>query len=123
MRAINFVLAIMFLVFAFLQVNDPDPVLWILIYGSMSVVCIMAIFEYYQKKLLVFQAILFLVYGFILLPGVGEWLRQDHLSILFDEGMKMQYPFVEQSREFLGLVICLLVLTFYFIRSARKKSA
>ena len=30
MRIVNFLLAILFLVFAFVQVNDPDPVLWIL---------------------------------------------------------------------------------------------
>jgi hypothetical protein len=123
MRIVNFILAIMFLVFAFLQVNDPDPVLWILIYGSMSVVCIMAIFEYYHRILILVLAVLFLIYCYILLPGVKEWLQQEDKSVLFDEGMKMQHLFVEEAREFLGLVISLLVLLFYFLQSARKKSA
>ena len=34
MRIVNFILAIMFLLFAFVQINDPDPVIWILIYGA-----------------------------------------------------------------------------------------
>jgi hypothetical protein len=45
MRIVNFLLAIMFMVFAFVQINDPDPVIWILIYGIMAVFSIMAIFD------------------------------------------------------------------------------
>lgn len=46
----NFLLAVMFLVFAFVQVNDPDPIIWILIYGVMAVMAIMAIFEFYPER-------------------------------------------------------------------------
>lgn len=121
MRITNFVLAIMFLVFAFLQVNDPDPVLWILIYGAMALVCIMAMYHVYYKSLLLVLAAGYSVYCVILFPGVQTWLQQENLSILFDEGMKMQYLYVEESREFLGLMICLIVLIFYFIQSLRVK--
>lgn len=113
----------MFMAFASLQVNDPDPALWILIYGAMAVVCVMAIFEYYNKILLAVLAVAYTIYCFILWPGVAEWFRQDDLGILFDEVMKMEYPYIEESREFLGLVICLLVLIFYGIRSLRKVGA
>jgi hypothetical protein len=123
MRIINFLLALMFLVFAFLQVNDPDPVLWILIYGAMSLVCIMAIFEFYNRKLLAGLGILFIVYSFFLWPGVAEWLKQENKGVLFDDVMKMEYVYIEESREFLGLLICLAVLVFYFIRSTRVKTA
>ncbi|HYI78522.1 MAG TPA: transmembrane 220 family protein, partial [Chryseolinea sp.] len=37
MRIVNFILAVLFLLFAFVQINDPDPVIWILIYGAMAV--------------------------------------------------------------------------------------
>lgn len=109
--------------FASLQLNDPDPVLWILIYGVMSVVCVMAIFEFYSKKLMVVLSIAFLVYCIFLWPGVAEWLKQENKGVLFDDVMKMEYPYIEESREFLGLLICLLVLAFYFVRSLRTKLA
>ena len=121
MRIVNFILAIMFLVFAFLQVNDPDPVLWILIYGAMAIVCIMAMYKVYYKKVMMLLAVGYLVYCVILFPSVVTWLKQDHLGVLFDEGMTMQYLYVEESREFLGLVICLIVLAIYFIQSFRIK--
>ena len=36
MKIVNILLAIMFLAFTYLQFNDPDPVIWILIYGAMA---------------------------------------------------------------------------------------
>ena len=123
MRIVNFLLAVMFLAFASLQLNDPDPVAWILIYGLMAVVCVMAIFEMYSRKLMLGLAIVFIVYCILLWPGVSEWLQQDDKGILFDEIMTMKYPYIEESREFLGLVISLLVLTFYFFRSRRSMNA
>jgi hypothetical protein len=123
MKYLNIFFALMFMAFAFLQVNDPDPALWIIIYGTMAVVSVMAIFESYNRKVLIVLAVFFVGYCIFLLPGVSEWLRQDNLSVLFDEGMKMQYLYVEEAREFLGLVICLLVLILYLFRAFRQKTA
>ncbi len=119
MRILNFTLAVMFLVFAFVQVNDPDPVLWILIYGAMAVISIMAIFEFYPKKVIIGLLVVYVLYSFVYMPGVLEWLRQDNKALLFDDFAKMQYPYVEQAREFLGLLICIIVLLFYTIRSRK----
>lgn len=121
MKYLNIFFALMFMAFAFLQVNDPDPVLWIIIYGAMAVVSVMAIFESYNRKVLIVLAVFFVGYCIFLLPGVSEWLRQNNLSVLFDEGMKMQHLYVEEAREFLGLVICLLVLATYIFRAFRQK--
>lgn len=110
----------MFLAFAALQINDPDPVIWILIYGVMAVVCVMAIFEYYPRKYLIGLAVIYALYSIVYLPGVGEWLAQDDKAQLFDDLAKMEHPFIEESREFIGLLICLAVLAFYLIRSRRR---
>ncbi|MDH4091722.1 MAG: transmembrane 220 family protein [Cyclobacteriaceae bacterium] len=119
MRIVNFLLAAMFLVFAFVQINDPDPVVWILIYGGMAVVCIMAIFEFYVRKFLIGLLAVFLVYSFFYVPGVLEWLRHDNKSALFDEVAKMEHLYIEESREFLGLMICISVLLFYLLRALK----
>ena len=121
MKYLSIFFAVMFIAFAALQVNDPDPVLWILIYGIMSVVSVMAIFEYYNRKLMIGLGILYIVYLVILFPGVSKWLQQDDKSVLFDDVMKMEHLYIEESREFLGLLICLLVLALYLFRSFCKK--
>lgn len=119
MRIVNFVLAAMFLVFAFVQLNDPDPVIWILIYGVMAVFCIMAIFEFYPRKFLIGVLVLYAFYGLFYLPGLAEWLRHDNKADLFDNIAKMEHLYIEESREFLGLVICIVVLSVYLFRSRK----
>src|SRR5688572_28280829 len=89
MRIVNFILAIMFLLFAFVQINDPDPVIWILIYGAMAVLSIMAIFEFYPTKFTIGLLVLYVLYSIVYMPGVLEWLRRDDKSMLFDDVAKM----------------------------------
>jgi hypothetical protein len=122
MRIANFIFAVMFLVFAFVQVNDPDPVIWILIYGSMAVVCILAIFELYLRPVIIGLLIIFSAYGLIFIPGVFEWLTNDNRALLFDDLAKMQYPYIEEAREFLGLSICIAILVAFLVRSNRRRS-
>ena len=117
MKILNLLLAVLFVVFAFLQINDPDPVLWILIYGSMAVMCILAAFQYYYKPVILGLLILLAGYSIVYLDGVREWLRSEDKSMLFDDLAKMQYLYIEESREFLGLVICILVLIIHLIGS------
>ena len=121
MRIVNFILAIMFLLFAFVQINDPDPVIWILIYGAMAVLCIMAIFEFYPTKFTIGLLVLYVLYSIVYIPGVLEWLRQENKTMLFDDVAKMQYPYIEEAREFLGLLICIIVLITLVFRARRRK--
>jgi hypothetical protein len=125
MRILNSILALMFMAFAFVQVNDPDPILWILIYGIMAIVSVMAIFEYFIPALMYALALGYTVYLVILFPGVMDWYNSPDRSLLFDDIAKMQYTYIEEAREFLGLAICLIVLVFYILRArqAAKKSA
>ncbi|HEY9047386.1 MAG TPA: transmembrane 220 family protein [Ohtaekwangia sp.] len=120
MRVVNFLLAIMFLGFSFLQLNDPDPVIWILIYGVMAVTCIMAMFEYYSPKVLLALIVIYSAYSLLYIPGVIDWLKSDNPSELFSDVAKMAHPYIEESREFLGLLICIAVLLMYYFRSRKR---
>jgi Transmembrane family 220, helix len=121
MRIFNFILTLMFVVFAFLQVNDPDPIIWISIYGSMAIVCVMAAFEFYLPKLLMVMGIVFLGYSFVYLPGLREWLQHEDTAMLFDNLAKMEFRYIEEAREYLGLMICLGVLGMHLYRSRARK--
>jgi hypothetical protein len=120
MRILNSILALMFLAFAFVQINDPDPIIWILIYGAMATLCIMAIFEYYPKKFMIGLLGFYLGYSIEYFNSVWTWIKSDNKSALFDDVAKMQNLYIEESREFLGLMICVSVLIFYLIRSSKK---
>jgi hypothetical protein len=115
MKVLNLVLAVMFLLFSFVQINDPDPVLWILIYGLMAVACVLAAFDRFYTKALIVMLLLYAAYSLVFVSGVLEWIRSDDKSMLFDDIAKMQYPYIEESREFLGLFICIAVLIMHLV--------
>ena len=117
MKVLNFILAAMFLGFAAVQVNDNDAILWILIYGLMAAVCVMAMFKFYIKWLIGLMAFGFIVYGAFLLPGAWQWATSDHPILLFDNIAKMENTHIEIAREFLGIVINVAVLAWYGYQS------
>ena len=123
MKVVNLLLALMFVVFAFVQINDPDPVHWILIYGAMAVTCVLAAFRYYNRIALLVLLLIYTGYSFVFLDGVREWFRQDDKSAIFDDVAKMQHPYIEESREFLGLMICVVVLLVHLLLSWKPKSS
>ena len=110
MKIFNIVFAVIFLSFTYVQFNDPDPLLWIAIYGSMVVMCTLAIFKRYPRPVYIVLIVLFAGYSILYIPSVLIWFRQEHLSDLFDEVAKMEHLYIEESREFLGLMICVIVL-------------
>lgn len=120
MKAIGGIFALLFLMFAAVQVNDPDPIYWILVYMLMAGFSVLAYLDrYYPRVMLLAMG----GYGFAawgLLPGVWDWLSSGNPGLLLDDIAKMQYPYIEESREFLGLVICLSALILYYVRSQRK---
>jgi len=115
MKILNLLLTIVFLVLSFFQINGPDPIIWILGYGTM------AAFEVYVKRFMLLQVIVYVLYAITLFPSFNAWARSANPSLSFDNLDKMQNPYVEKSREFLGLVICLVVLGLYGFRSTRRK--
>src|SRR5690606_19751842 len=119
MKVLNFILAALFLLFAFVQVNDPDSLLWILIYGSMAVLAVLAMFKIYPRTVIIILLIVLFGYSLVYVPGVREWLNQEDKSELFDNVAKMNHLYIEEAREFLGLWVCIIVLIFYFIKSRR----
>lgn len=120
MKILHGFLAIMFLVFAALQWNDPDPYLWIPIYGVMVVLCVRAFGGHYYTKIMMALIVVYVCLGIYYFPGIQEWLQQDDKAQLFDNIAKMEHPFIEESREFLGLLINIIVLVVYVVIDKRK---
>jgi Transmembrane family 220, helix len=121
MKVVNLLLAVLFVVFAFLQINDPDPALWILIYGVMAVTCILAAFGYYYPKVLIGILIVYAVYSLTYWSSIFKWLKADNKAMLFDDVAKMENLYIEESREFLGLFICMLILIMHLIMARYRR--
>jgi hypothetical protein len=120
MKIFNGVFAVLFLGFAALQYNDPDPLIWITIYLAMVVVCGLAIWNKHANVLSILLGLLYIGYAVLLSPSVLEWWQSDDRSQLFDELAKMQFLYIEETRECLGLLICLAVLAINYVHFYRK---
>lgn len=112
MKLFNLVFAILFALFAVLQYNDPDPYLWIPIYGYACIVCYLNYKNKYDKFTHIAGIIFCLGFGLKLLfirDGVMDWIyRHDAENLV--QSMKATKPWVENTREFGGLLIILITL-------------
>lgn len=112
MRYLNLTLAILFVLFAVLQYNDPDPYIWIPIYAYAATLCFLA-FRGRQFKIALLAGIVFClafaIYLFLDKDGVLSWVR-NHQAESLVQTMKATKPWIEQSREFGGLLIVILAL-------------
>ena len=103
MKILYWIIAILFLLFALVQYNDPDPAIWILLYGGVAVHFAMAALGRIYRPVLWIWLAGSLVWMVFLSPDFFNWLRMGMPSIV--KSMKAETPWVELAREFLGLVI------------------
>jgi hypothetical protein len=86
-----------FILFAALQYNDPDPYVWIPIYMLMAILCVISIFRP-MHMILFFILFLFYTSGSI-------YLFPEHFQGI-SMPMNERTPAIEEARESLGLLIC-----------------
>lgn len=120
MKARHYIVSVLFLVFAIVQWNDPDPWLWILIYLFVAVVPLFFVKGRLNHKVLGILLIPLIVKTALYLPDLFHWIGEGMPTIT--GSMKAESPYIELIREFFGLVISLVVLGYYFFMS-KKKSA
>ena len=117
MKLINLFLSFLFLVFAIVQYNDPDPWLWIGLYGYIAIVSIFAAMGRYNKAVIGIGIVTCILGILFLFPDFINWLNAGAESIV--ESMKTEKPHIELTREFLGLGVCLLVLVFHWRKATQ----
>ena|ERR1700712_1066700 len=112
MKVFNWIFVLLFVLFAALQYNDPDPYLWMPIYLYAAVLCWLATRGIFPKTA---YLIGFTVYGVYAIykafdeNGLVDWIRRHHAENIAGT-MKAETPWVEETREFFGLVIIIIVL-------------
>lgn len=123
MKIFNLIFSILFVLCAALQYNDPDPWLWIPIYLYSAVLCWLAFRGNYFPGAYLLGIAGYLVYAVILFfekDGVIDWLTK-HNAANIAGSMKAEKPWIEDTREFLGLVIMIVILAIDYFYSKRKK--
>ena len=123
MKIFNIVFCIIFILFAVLQYNDPDPYIWIPIYLYAAVLCWLAFKDRYFPKAYLAGIAVYLAYAIFLFftkNGVLDWATEHHAENLV-QTMKAEKPWVEDTREFGGLLILIVVLLINYLKSRRVR--
>jgi len=121
MKIINVILVFLMFLFAIVQWNDPDGLLWIFIYGYVAIVSGLTFTKVALKWFIISGIIGYTIGILILFPDFISWINAGTPSITGQ--MKAESPFIELVREFSGLIICLLImfyLLFYWRSSLTK---
>ncbi|MCB0635328.1 MAG: transmembrane 220 family protein [Lewinella sp.] len=113
---IRLVIAAVFLLFAAVQFNDPDPWRWVAMYGGTGLLVGASAFWLVPRWLGWIGLAVVVFWMAWLLPEFIHWIRMGMPTIT--GGMKAGAPHIEYTREFLGLLLCGLALGWI----SRKKS-
>jgi hypothetical protein len=112
MRIFAIVMAVIFVIFAALQVNDPDPFLWIPIYLYVALLSIL----YYRGKV---STLVLWVSAAVYLAGAIYMWPAHWAGVALDQGMKTVD--IEHGRESLGLGLCVLTMVLYALVRRRPQ--
>lgn len=124
MKIFNVIWCILFIIFAGLQYNDPDPYVWMPIYLYGAACCALAARGKFYRKAYITGIIIYVcyaVYKFFDQNGVLDWATKHHGENIA-ETMKASQPWIEETREFFGLFILIAVLAINYIYAGRKKA-
>jgi hypothetical protein len=128
MKALNVFFILLFVFSAAVQYNDPDPYLWIPIYLYGAILCYLALKGKYNRYLYQIGFSFYLLYAvflFIDTTGVQSWWL-EHEAENIVQSMKATKPWIEETREFFGLILlcsALLINTFWISRKRKASSA
>ncbi|MEJ7739814.1 MAG: transmembrane 220 family protein [Chitinophagaceae bacterium] len=123
-KLFNVLFCLVFILFAAFQYNDPDPYLWMPIYLYAAVLCALAVKYTFNPVAYLTGLLFYLVYAgylFFTQDGVLDWINQ-HQSENIAQTMKATRPWIEDTREFFGLIIIITVLliNFFYLRNRLK---
>lgn len=116
MKPLAAVFTLLFALFAWFQLNDPDATAWVILYTALAMLSAFSDQPSIKRPILI--AILFCGAGMLnYLPGLIDFLGNDD-GISFSQGMSNEHLYIEQAREFGGLLISTVVMYVLYRRQA-----
>ena len=109
-KILSVFIGILFLAFAALQYNDPDPLSWMVLYGGIAVFSFLSVWKRLPAWFFFFPIIGCVVWAVIIFPSEYHGVT----------GNMEDNPAIEQTREVLGLVIAVVALVYLLVMNRRK---
>jgi Transmembrane family 220, helix len=119
MKIFSVITLLLGIVCAFVQINDPDPYLWIAAYFLLVLLSIM---HFVNKKNTLIAKIVIMVYAAAFafyIPAIMQWFQDGMPSVV--QSMKAETKYVELVREGGGLLMALVLASVFFFDWKSKK--
>jgi hypothetical protein len=121
-KIFNIFFCLVFILFAALQYNDPDPYVWMPIYLYTAAFCWLASRNKFYPAAYLTGIAVYVIYALYKVfdkNGLIDWMTK-HNAQNIAETMKAETPWVEEAREFFGLIILIVVLLINYFYANRK---
>lgn len=112
-----YIVALLFILFATVQYNDPDGLKWILLYLFVAGLSCLSLLRKNKDQYIGLVIVVCIVWMISLVPQFANWVSMGMPSIT--ESMKAEAPHIEFTREFFGLFVSILALL--YIRKVDQK--
>ena len=103
-KILNYILFVIFVIFAIIQLNDPDGILWFSIYFFVATICLIANFKRISKFILIATITGLLTFSAFHFTLFIDYIQTENKEEIFG-AMVYEKPYLEGTREFLGLLI------------------
>jgi len=112
-RVVSLILGLIFILFAYFQLNDLDPALWVPVYMVAAGICIASWFKFRNLWLSSGVAIAYII-------GVILYWPEKWEGVSLDGGYTIN---IEEARESLGLAICAVAMIYLAIVAYRERKS
>ena len=117
MKVFNIIFCLIFILSAALQYNDPDPYIWVPIYLYGAWFCFQAFRGKYYPKAYLAGILIYTIYALYLWfdkSGVMSWYSEHNAENIV-QSMKATKPWIEETREFGGLLLLITALGINYV--------
>jgi len=123
-KVINICFSVMFLLFAYLNLNDPDPILWVSLYVLIGLAHLLDFIKIYFPSpynytavwlnFYLFMSLGLLLYACFYFPDLIIWLSASDKIDLMGK-MKAEKSYIEGTRELGGLLMASISMGYQYL--------
>ncbi len=116
----HYIVALIYLIFGVLNLNDPDFYIWGPLYIITAIIPLLYVFNQLSNFLLYTWMAITGIYLITYFPDMINWIKEGMPNIA--GSMKTTEPHIELTREFFGLCLCFIMpLIYYFLLKKKMK--
>lgn len=120
-KTIHLLFTLILIAFAYLQLNDPDPVVWTLFYLICAAIPLLELVNKRNRYVFWITVGLCIMDLGIYTHGAYTYYLHSNEEVLM-QSMNPAKPYIEEAREFLGSLIALVLISISYWLGSKTKS-